>query len=202
MRIEGMKRIDIPEINKEAFREAIINAFCHRDYWNPDSVHLAIFKDRVEIRSPGLLIGDLTVEKIRKEKVSERRNELIVDMFHLIRFVENWGKGIEKILKLESKTEFKELGRKFYSVFKRKAVQEKEGEKVTIKVTERVTGNQRKIIEFISINKFVTVRELSLKVGISERKIKENISKLKKKGFLKRIGPAKGGHWEIIEKTK
>ncbi|MBU4347938.1 putative DNA binding domain-containing protein, partial [Patescibacteria group bacterium] len=57
MRLEGLRRIDVPEINKEAFREAIINAFCHRDYWNNDSVHLAIFKNRVEIRSPGLLFG-------------------------------------------------------------------------------------------------------------------------------------------------
>jgi len=44
MRIEGLRRIDVPEIDKDAFREAIINAYCHRDYWNDDSVHLAIFK--------------------------------------------------------------------------------------------------------------------------------------------------------------
>jgi ATP-dependent DNA helicase RecG len=36
-------------------------------------------------------------------------------------------------------------------------------------------------------------------VGISQRKIKENIAKLKERGYLKRIGPAKGGHWEIIQ---
>ena len=64
MKLEGLKRIDVPEISFEAFREAIINAFCHRDYYNQDAVHLAIFKDRVE----------------------------------------NWGKGISKILKLEPKT--------------------------------------------------------------------------------------------------
>jgi ATP-dependent DNA helicase RecG len=38
---------------------------------------------------------------------------------------------------------------------------------------------------------------LAIIVGISERKIRENIKKLKSKGFLKRIGPDKGGHWEI-----
>ena len=35
MRLEGLRRVDIPEINKDAFREAIINAFCHRDYSIP-----------------------------------------------------------------------------------------------------------------------------------------------------------------------
>ena len=32
MRLEGLLRVDVPEIDREAFREAIINAFCHRDY--------------------------------------------------------------------------------------------------------------------------------------------------------------------------
>jgi ATP-dependent DNA helicase RecG len=31
--------VDVPEIDREAFREAIINAFCHRDYWDPDELH-------------------------------------------------------------------------------------------------------------------------------------------------------------------
>jgi ATP-dependent DNA helicase RecG len=34
---------------------------------------------------------------------------------------------------------------------------------------------------------------------ISLRKTKENIAKLKAMGFLRRIGPAKGGYWQIIE---
>jgi len=39
---------------------------------------------------------------------------------------------------------------------------------------------------------------LSDLVGISQRKIKENIQKLKEKGILQRIGSAKGGHWEVV----
>jgi ATP-dependent DNA helicase RecG len=38
MRLEGLLRVDVPEIDPEAFREAIINAFCHRDYWLMESV--------------------------------------------------------------------------------------------------------------------------------------------------------------------
>ena len=51
MRLEGLYRVDVPEISQEAFREAIINAFCHRDYREYDSVNIAIFRDRLEIRS-------------------------------------------------------------------------------------------------------------------------------------------------------
>ncbi|MDD2736368.1 MAG: putative DNA binding domain-containing protein [Desulfuromonadaceae bacterium] len=44
MRLEGLLRVDVPEIDREAFREAIINAFCHRDYREYDSVNIAILK--------------------------------------------------------------------------------------------------------------------------------------------------------------
>lgn len=37
-------------------------------------------------------------------------------------------------------------------------------------------------------------------VGISQRKIQENISWLKEKGLIKRIGPDKGGYWEMVRK--
>ena len=56
MRLDGLRRVDMPEIAVEALREAIINAFCHRDYYDPDYIQVAVFKDRVEIRNPGKLI--------------------------------------------------------------------------------------------------------------------------------------------------
>lgn len=71
---------------------------------------------------------------------------------------------------------------------------------VTEKVTERVTENQRKIIDIISDNKWITIDGLSELVGISSRKIKENIRKLKDISILMRIGPDKGGYWKIIKK--
>ena len=48
IRLEGLLRVDVPEIDREAFREAIVNAFCHRDYREYDSVNIAIFKDWVK----------------------------------------------------------------------------------------------------------------------------------------------------------
>ena len=39
--------------------------------------------------------------------------------------------------------------------------------------------------------------EIAENIGISKRKVLDNINKLKNRGLIKRIGPAKGGHWEI-----
>ena len=81
-------------------------------------------------------------------------------------------------------------------------VGERVGEKVGEKVGESITVNQEKIIKQIRLNKYISARELSNELGISQRKTEENISKLKQKGIIKRIGPAKGGHWEITNKPE
>jgi len=72
--------------------------------------------------------------------------------------------------------------------------------KVIEKVGERVTENQKKILEEIIRNKYITIKRLSESIGISERKTQENINKLKGKRLLKRVGPDKGGYWEVLGK--
>jgi ATP-dependent DNA helicase RecG len=70
--------------------------------------------------------------------------------------------------------------------------------KVGEKVGEKMTPNQQSIIQEISNNPDISARELSVIIGISSRKVEDNIKKLKMMGMLKRIEPAKGGRWEII----
>ena len=40
---------------------------------------------------------------------------------------------------------------------------------------------------------------MALEIGITERSIERNIQKLQKEGKIKHIGPAKGGHWKVID---
>ncbi|MEK6982493.1 MAG: ATP-binding protein [Candidatus Micrarchaeota archaeon] len=191
MRIAGLVRVDVPEINEEALREAIINAFCHRDYYNDDSVNIAVFSDRVEIRSPGLLYGGLTIERIRNEKISERRNDLLADMLHRIHYIEKWGQGISKMLSKEPSVSFKEVGRQFITVFKR---QEK-----TSAVEKTREKTREKILALIKSNPSITTDELADKLKLTTKGIEWQVSRLKSKGVLKRIGPDKGGHWGVLK---
>ncbi|MBI2548715.1 putative DNA binding domain-containing protein [Candidatus Woesearchaeota archaeon] len=194
MRVEGLYRIDVPEIDRAAFREAIINAFCHRDYHEFDSVNIAIFKGRLEIRNPGGLYGGLTIEKIKKEEVSRRRNELIAEMFHRIHFGEKWGRGIKLILSKEPTTDFKIVAGIFITLFKRK-IEQTEG--LVDGLVEGLVENQKRILNLIAKNPRISKREMSKTIGISTTAIDKNIEALKKKGLLKRLGSAKGGYWEI-----
>ena len=122
MSVEGLVRVEVPEIDREAVREAVVNAFCHRDYYLKGPVSIAVFKDRVEVRSPGRLVNGLTITQIKREMISERRNELIADIFHRMHLVERWGRGIKLMMNKEPGVKFKEIGNNFITVFKRKSV--------------------------------------------------------------------------------
>ena len=69
--------------------------------------------------------------------------------------------------------------------------------KVTQKVTVKVTVNQRKIIEAIKNNPYVTQEELADIVGIARKNIIANMKKLQESGLIKRIGADKNGHWQV-----
>jgi len=73
-------------------------------------------------------------------------------------------------------------------------------------VTDKETADEKtvgktvgKILEEIEQNPSITRKELSVQTGLSVRGVEWNLNKLKKEGIIKRIGPAKGGHWEITE---
>jgi len=200
-KIEKLQREEIPDIPEPALREAVINAVCHRDYFEKGAhVVIEIFDDRVEISNPGGLPSGLSPKDFGKKSVV--RNPIIASLLHRANYIERLGTGINRI-----KQSVKELGKvdvefsynTFFTVtFRKKDYFEKKvTEKVTEKVTGKVTENQKKILENIAMNPHVTTRELSGIVGISDRKIKENIKKLKENGLLRRIGPAKGGYWKV-----
>ena len=69
----------------------------------------------------------------------------------------------------------------------------------TVNDTEK---RQNNIIELIKLNKYISFNALALKLSISRSTVVRNIDALKEKGIIKRIGPDKGGYWEVMEKTK
>jgi len=56
--------------------------------------------------------------------------------------------------------------------------------------------SDQKIFELMRQDRSITIKELALRLGMSESGIKKAINKLKKEGKIARIGSAKGGYWE------
>ncbi len=100
-RIEGWKRIDIPEYSLEVLREAVINAVVHRDYSKRgESIRVFYYPDRVEIHSPGLLLPGITVEQMERGEVqSKLRNPVLAGLLRDIPgYMERIGSGIRFML--------------------------------------------------------------------------------------------------------
>ena len=66
----------------------------------------------------------------------------------------------------------------------------------SLKNTEK---SLEKILELITKDNKISAKQMAEKLGISSRAVEKNIAKLKASGKLKRMGLAKGGHWEVIK---
>jgi len=98
-KIEGkLERTERWEYPPDAVREAITNAVCHRDYADSGNVVVRIFDDRLEVSNPGGLLAGMTVEDLKKPHESRPRNKLVADAFFLIKYIEQFGTGIQRII--------------------------------------------------------------------------------------------------------
>ena len=58
--------------------------------------------------------------------------------------------------------------------------------------------SSQEIIELITQNPKITLSELANMLKMTRRGIDKNIKKLKEQGLIRRVGPDKGGHWEVV----
>ncbi|MFU8890805.1 MAG: ATP-binding protein [Anaerosomatales bacterium] len=95
---DDARRIEVPEYPPEAVREAIVNALVHADYSQRGApIRIAIFDDRLEVESPGLLVPGLTIPDVLGG-VSKVRNRVIARVFRELGLIEQWGSGIGRIV--------------------------------------------------------------------------------------------------------
>ena len=96
-KIERDEELEIPA---DALREALVNAFAHRSYENrSQTIYLAIYDDRVEIKNPGKFPSDFNLARLYSPPIqhSEPRNEKIARVLYLRKSIETWGRGLTRI---------------------------------------------------------------------------------------------------------
>ena len=209
----GAGRIDKPDYAELAVLEALVNALIHRDYIIMGAeVHIDMYDDRLEITSPGGMYKGRAVQEQNIENIeSERRNPILADLFHRMRYMERRGSGLKKIINetknLPGYTD--DLKPQFFSdtsfrvVIKNmnynadglnvgKDVGLNVGINVGLKRTEQ-------ILNLIRENNTITAEEMASIFNVTERTIDRDLSSLKKAEKIKRIGSKKSGHWEILD---
>ena len=204
---EAMERVDKPDYAERAVTEAIVNALIHRDYLIMGSeVHIDIYNDRSEISSPGgmysgKMIQDLEIGQLK----SERRNPVIADLFHRMKYMERRGSGLNKIIEETRKLPGydERFAPEFYSTISSFTVVLKNVNYTTNDKTSDggliggINESQKKIILFLSENPEATIPATTEALEMTKRTVENNISSLKKLGLVEREGARKNGRWVV-----
>lgn len=96
---KGLERIEKSDYPEEAMREALLNAFVHRDYSFSGSIIINVNDTCMEFISIGGLLPGLSADDIRSG-ISQPRNRKLAEIFHRLRLIESYGTGIRKIYAL------------------------------------------------------------------------------------------------------
>ncbi len=199
-------RKEIPEVPVEAIREAVGNSLCHRDFSNPKGNEVAIFKDRIEVYNPGLFPEEINPEDFFSgHEHSILRNPLIAETMYKSKDIERWGSGIKRIhdecLAVGVRVEFNRLKTGFVAVFYRTKWEKDKGLEAGGQKSKEKSKkkSKEKILRLIANNSTITTQEIAKALGLSVAGVEKNIRTFKQHKRLRRVGPDKGGHWEVRE---
>ena len=215
MQIKGIYRQDVYELPINSVRELIANAVAHRNYLEPGNIQVAIFDDRLEVTSPGMLLNTVSIKKMI-EGYSRLRNPAIANAFAYMKIIEKWGTGIPRILR-----ECKEYGLKkpelidFDGDFRVNMYRREEKSKttqtttqtttqittqITTQTTIKLTKNDHEILEVIQNNPALSQKEIAMELGWTVDRVKYYLNKMKKQEAIRRIGSSHKGYWELLIK--
>ena len=200
----GVNAPGLPEIPESVFEELLVNALVHRDYLVNAPIRLFIYDNRIEIISPGHLPNNLTVDKIRTGNSNIRNPILVSYIAKGILPYHGLGSGIKRALNEWPDIDFVDdhEGCIFTSIIRRKPIKEPKPRESLPQAVKRSSGKMSgktsgKIIDAMRENSEITIPELAEHIGVTERSIERNIQRLQKEGAIRRVGPAKGGQWEV-----
>lgn len=195
------ERIDDPLYPPIALREALANAFCHRDYAiGGGSVAVAIYDDRLEITSSGGLHFGLTAEALMAPHESLPWNPLIARVLFRRGIIESWGRGTIKMAELAH-----EAGLPTPAI-------EEAGGCVTVRflparylpprrVARELTPRQRQILMLLQASpEGLALREVraALMDGAPEWGVKDDLALLKQLELIESRGHGRGAHWILL----
>lgn len=224
--IKGLVRHDYLEIPEGVIREALINAYIHRDYSNYGrNIKVAVYDHAVSIVSSGGLPNGLLQSQIHQGR-SEIRNRVLARVFKELGYVEHWGSGIQRMKQMcfeegLREPDFLETDNffevKLYRQGIRQHEQGQEGqikEPVSAQTTYRESGQiscseekqdpewrlltkrQQEVLLLLQGNPAMSRQMLAAELGINPSAVQKHTDNLKKLGAIERIGGTRG-YWLI-----
>lgn len=191
-------REEIWEIPLDVFKEAIINALSHRDYYEEGAtIMIEMFDDRVEVSNPGGLLPIVAKDFGHK---SMTRNPLIFGLFTRMHLVEKVASGIPRMQEAMKaanlpEPEFRTEGM-FTAVFKRKTKNYVMDDTVNGIVNGIVNNNEQAIINLLKARPGLNASEIAENISKSRRTTMRYLKSLNEKGLIEFRGvPKTGGYY-------
>jgi ATP-dependent DNA helicase RecG len=186
----------------EALREAIINAVCHRDYLDTGYTQVRWYDDRLVFLNPGGLAPPLRLEDLKRPHRSVPRNRKIAEMFFYAGWIEQWGRGIQKMLDECAaaglpEPDFAESQGALWLTFRKDILTEEYLR--TLGLNER----QIKAMLYVKEKARITNLEYQRLCQISKRTASDELGALEAKGLLERVGTrGKGTYYQLRMQQK
>ena len=194
------ERVDDPLYPPVVLREALANAFCHRDYSvHGGSVGIALFDDRLEISSTGPLRFGLRPADLLTPHPSLPWNPAIANVFYRRGIIEKWGRGTIKISEVTQRAglvrpEFHQRGGEVVVRFFPR------GYVPPTRVSHELTELQRELLALISEIGPSSSGALQARLSppISYSHLIRHLSYLETAGLIDRIGAARTTRWRLV----
>ena len=221
----GVQRVEKFPFPHEALRELILNALVHKDYASFIPIQISVSDDKIFVANVGSLPEEWTLEKLLGKHSSRPRNPTIASCIYLTGKIETWGRGIRKVF-----DECAQHGcpPPVYEVSAGDPgdiqvridaapdaiVNEQEDVVASVQIQSTTPKNnsgsreksmeksREKILTAIRENPNITMAELASVTGLSAKGVEKNIRILREGNLIHRVGPDKGGHWEIVEAAR
>ncbi len=196
--IEGLIRKERYELPVGAIREMIINAQCHRNFMDHSCVQVALFDDRLEVTSPGMLYGGLTLEEAMSGR-SKIRNRIVAEAFSRMELIEEWGTGIRRIMKRAEEyglpaPEFLEIGDTFrVNLFRKTDKKPIKADKKPIKADKKPIKAERleAILSYVQEHGSISNREARELLDLAESTTKRILKQMVQDALLQEEGKRK-----------
>ena len=192
-KIVSVRRENILELPEDALREAVVNAVCHRDYFEKGArVMVEIFDDRVDIVNPGGVCKGITPDNFGT--ISITRNSTIATLLHRSQYIEQMGTGIMRMRKATREAQVAEPEFELSSFFKVTFRRNNSGihigfQSASNRLQSATTADRKlKIISFLEQHRQTTASELVNVIGLSEGRVRDVLRSMVSDGTIEKVG--------------
>ena len=205
----GMFRISIPEFDKRAVREAVVNAFSHRDYTRLGRVLVRMDADGLTITNPGGFIEGVTIQNILNVE-PHGRNPVLADALKRIGLAERSGRGVDRIYEGSLRygrdlPDYSETSSTSVTLFIPRGMPDKHLVTLLSEQQQR-TGAPIPLNALLALNvlrqaRRMTTAEISKEANIPEAKMRSTLEYLTETGLIEAIGTGRGRAYILSAKS-